>query len=86
MHDILRPHEQRAKLIVQNCCEYGCPSMLLLLLLQTSDLRLDVFARFLSEEWDFLTFLDFLTASAALLQVGLTQRPPQGGAGAVRVL
>lgn len=36
-----------------------------------SDLRLESFARFLSEEWDFSTFLDFLTAQAALLQPAL---------------
>lgn len=32
-------------------------------------MRLDVFAKFLSEEWDFWSFLDFVTAQSALLQV-----------------
>ncbi|KAJ9505696.1 hypothetical protein QJQ45_024225 [Haematococcus lacustris] len=39
-----------------------------LTLYKASDLRLEVFARFLSEEWDFATFCDFLTAQRMLLE------------------
>jgi hypothetical protein len=35
------------------------------LIFSQKDLRLEIFARFLSEEWDFPTFLDFLTALSA---------------------
>lgn len=38
---------------------------------QRSDLRLEAFARLLSEEWDVSIFLDFLNAQALCLQVGL---------------
>lgn len=40
-----------------------------LTLYKGGDLRLDAFARFLSEEWDFATFLAFLTATSLLLGV-----------------
>ncbi|GAX74225.1 hypothetical protein CEUSTIGMA_g1674.t1 [Chlamydomonas eustigma] len=34
---------------------------------KAQDLRLEIFARFLSEEWDFPTFLDFLSALSAAI-------------------
>jgi len=37
---------------------------------KTSDLRLEAFARLLSEEWDVGVFVDFLTAQTMALQVG----------------
>ncbi len=40
-----------------------------LTLYKSSDLRLEVFARFLSEEWDFSTFIDFLNAQRMLSDV-----------------
>lgn len=36
--------------------------------LPSQDLNLEAFAKFLSEEWDFSSFMDFLTAQAMLLQ------------------
>ena len=41
-----------------------------------ADLRLEAFSRFLSEEWDFSTFLEFLSAQNMALQVGAGLPPP----------
>jgi hypothetical protein len=41
-----------------------------LTLYRHTDLRLEAFARLLSEEWDVSIFLDFLNATNLALQVG----------------
>ena len=47
---------------------------------KTSDLRLEAFARLLSEEWDVGEFCDFLGAQALAVQVGPCEAHAGGGA------
>lgn len=47
---------------------------------KTSDMRLEAFARLLSEEWDVGVFIDFLNAQAMALQVGASAFSEHGGA------
>ncbi|KAG2434787.1 hypothetical protein HXX76_007672 [Chlamydomonas incerta] len=50
--------------------EYAACLANTLALHRSEDLRLDTFARFLSEEWDFATFIEFITANSLALQPG----------------
>lgn len=75
-------------LLVRRCRRYGQRALVnenvgslvnTLTLYQHTDLRLEAFARQLSEEWDVSIFLDFLIAQNLCLQVG---RPLQAGTAA----
>ncbi len=71
------PH-QTHQLILRCCGPLGLQNVVneyvgslvnTLTVFKSADLRLEAFAKFLSEEWDFLTFMDFLTAQSMLIQV-----------------
>jgi hypothetical protein len=72
------PTTQRKPLSNRHCTRYGQRALVnenvgslvnTLTLHKTSDLRLEAFARLLSEEWDVGIFIDFLNAQAMALQV-----------------
>lgn len=47
-----------------------CPPTLAPLLTSQDHLRLETFFRFLAEQWEFVTFLGFLTVNSLAMQVG----------------